>query len=273
MLRELDAVVAINEPQIGFYLGPFACDTPGVRASDLDVSNFTIRRLQVNRDQQFFATSYRDVWGPLLAQLLTERFRAHARRVKPQVPLRKVVIVVKEPNGSQSADIIMASQPKARLLFLLRDGRDVVDSLVAANEEGSWVSVNFPGVGGVPETDRLDLAVTSAYKWLWQTEVVQEAFKAHSGPKLLLRYEDLRCDPLARMTELIEWLGLRLDTVRLRALVERHSFEAIPEPERGPTKFYRAARPGLWRENLKPAERERVQEILGPKLRELGYES
>ena len=272
MLGELDRVVAVNEPQIGYYLGPFACDGPGVRASALDVTTFTVRRLQADRNHQFFANSYRHVWEPLLEQLLTERFRAHAQRVKPEVPLNEVSVVVKEPNGSQSADIIMSAQPSARLVFLLRDGRDVVDSLVAGAAEGAWATTSFPGVVGIPEAERLDFVESSAYKWLWQTEVVQEAFAAHSGPKMVLRYEDLRSDTYGRMTELIDWLGLQVDADRIRSLVEAHTFEKIPDEQRGPKQFFRAATPGAWRKNLRQIEQERVDEILGPKLRELGYE-
>ena len=35
--------------------------------------------------------------------------------------------------------------------------------------------------------------------------------------------------------------------------------------------FYRAATPGLWRENLSATERDALDRILGPKLSELGY--
>ena len=40
---------------------------------------------------------------------------------------------------------------------------------------------------------------------------------------------------------------------------------------RGKRNGVRAASPGLWRENLSAAEQEAMQEILGPKLAELGY--
>jgi hypothetical protein len=36
--------------------------------------------------------------------------------------------------------------------------------------------------------------------------------------------------------------------------------------------FHRAATPGLWRENMSPAEQEAVEQVLGDKLRELGYQ-
>ena len=83
----------------------------------------------------------------------------------------------------------MAAMPRSRLLFLLRDGRDVVDSDLAANKQGSWIGREFPGARGISPAERLDFVVQSAHKWLWRTEVVQAAFAAHPGPKQMVRYE------------------------------------------------------------------------------------
>jgi len=44
-----------------------------------------------------------------------------------------------------------------------------------------------------------------------------------------------------------------------------------PAEHRGPDKIFRAAQPGLWRENLSADEQEVVEGVMGPKLRELGY--
>lgn len=273
MLREFDPIVAMNEPMIGFYLSPFACDAPGVRASSLDAKTFTVRRVQADRPEQFFAESFADVWRPLLRELLTERLRAYAARKKPNVPMSNVILAVKEPNGSQSADIIMSAQPEARLLFLLRDGRDVIDSQLAGSAEGAWTSERFPGVVGIPASERLWYAEVSAYKWLWRTEVVQEAYDKHPGPKLLLRYEDLRRDPHHEMLELLRWMDVGASAAEVHSVVDRHAFEKIPEENRGPDRFFRSARPGSWRENLTQAEQDLLEQILGPKLRELGYEA
>ena len=56
-------------------------------------------------------------------------------------------------------------------------------------------------------------------------------------------------------------------------VASRHAFERIPEDERGAGKFHRAATPGLWQENMGPAEQAVMQEVMGDKLRELGYDA
>jgi hypothetical protein len=273
LLGEHDAIVPINEPQIGWYLGPFLSDLPGWSADQLDSSNFTMTRVQRNRRDQFFAAEFADVWRPSLGRMMRERFLWHAARYPANVPLARTVVVVKEPNGSQSADVFMSALPNARFLFLLRDGRDIVDSELAANLKGSWVSRQFAGAEGISDTDRREFIVQSGHKWLWRTEVVQEAYRAHPGPKRLLRYEDLRSDPATHVRSLLEWLELEVDQSQLAASIERHAFERVPEQARGPNAFVRSASPGLWRENLSADEQAVLEGVIGPKLRELGYDA
>jgi hypothetical protein len=272
LFAEQEPVVPIDEPLVGMYLSPFLSDLPGWTATGIDSRNFSLRRVQEGKTDQFFALEFENVWRPLLRDLIFHRFLAHADRYHGEVPLSKTVLAIKEPNGSQSADMIMSALPAARLLFLLRDGRDVVDSELAANSRGAWATKGFPGGKGVGDEERLDFVVQSAHKWIWRTEVVQEAFAAHPGPKLLVRYEDLRADPKPNLRALFAWAGLEIDEARLSKLVEEHAFERIPVARVGSDKFARAATPGLWRENLTAAEQAAVGEVLDPKLRELGYE-
>ena len=273
LLASHPAIVPINEPLIGAYLGPILSDSPDVNAADLDLSNFTLQRAEQDKSESFFSLEFTDVWAPALGNLVLERFLAHALRYPSDVPLSRTIVAIKEPNGSQSADILMAALSQARFLFLLRDGRDVVDSELAARLEGAWLSKSIPGVRGIGEAERVEFVRKSAYTWLRRTEVVQEAYGAHAGPKYLIRYEDLRSDPAGQMRSLLEWAGLAVDDAQLPTWIERYSFERIPAEARGPKGFFRAAKPGLWRESLTAEEQDVVETIIGPKVRELGYET
>ena len=66
-------------------------------------------------------------------------------------------------------------------------------------------------------------------------------------------------------------LGLSDDPGRRARTVAELAFANVSE--RGPGHFHRSASPGAWRDNLNPEEQERLTELLGPKLTELGYES
>jgi hypothetical protein len=271
MLAEHGSVVPVNEPLIGFYLGPFLSDTSGLSASELDASNCMFRQVRAQARGHFFSEEFSDVWMPGLATMMLERFHAHAVKYPADVPLQRALVAVKEPNGSQSADIISRTLPRSRLLFLLRDGRDVVDSELAAIAKGAWASRDFLGITGIAKSDRLRFVIDSAYRWLWRTGIVQAALATHPGPTYLVRYEDLRAHPIDQLTQILRWLGLENRKEATEDIVRRHAFEGLPEEKRGPTEFARSASPGAWRVNLSEKEKDAIHEILGPKLQELGY--
>ena len=228
LLAEHPAVVPINEPLIGWYLGPFLSDLPGFDSSSLQQDNFTLRKVQGRNRNQFFADEFDNVVTPALGELLRKRFLAHGQRYPAQAPLRDSKIVIKEPSGSQSADLILPALPTSGLLFLLRDGRDVVDSELAANLKGSWVSSEFPGATGLDESQRIDFVERSAQKWLWRTEIVEAAFARHEGRKLLVRYEDLLSDTARHLAAIFNWMELPLPMDQLAVILEKHSFESLP---------------------------------------------
>jgi len=266
------AVIPVNEPLIGQHLGPFFSDEPGIRARDLDSGNFTPSRYLGGAGQYFFAEEFRDVWAPQLGSMIRARFQAHAAgRGGPTRPSERL-LVVKEPHGSQAADVIMRALPESRLLFLLRDGRDVVDSELAAAARDSWLGEVFPVVAGIGADERLAFVEQAAYKWLWRTEVVEQAYAAHQGPKILVRYEDMLAEPALNLRRVFDWLALEISDPDLDRLVEDQSFERLPAEHRGPGRIFRAATPGLWRENLSEDEQTTIDRVIGPKLRDLGYE-
>src|SRR3954452_17900427 len=201
LLAEHPAVSPVDEPLIGSFLGQCTSDLSGVEPSDLDGGNFTLARMRGDAGPQFLSEEFADVWRPLLAKFIKGRIQAQELRHGRGTPTSRARVVIKEPNGSQAADMIMAALPKAGRLFLLRDGRDVVASDLAGSSTGSWASRQFSGFRGVAEGDRLGYVTQSAYKWLWRTEVVQSAFDVHPGPKRVIRYEDLRRDPRSMSRE------------------------------------------------------------------------
>ena len=270
MAAQHPSIEVMNEPTIGYHLSPFLSNEPGYSAEDLDLRTFTVRRVMEGSPERFFSAKYADVWVPGLRRLLNDRLTAHLDGEVDGSASGDALLLVKEPNGSQSADVIMRAQPEARLLFLLRDGRDVVDSELASFLVGGWLERNFAHMRGVAEEQRLDFVIDSAHQWLWRTEVVEAAFAEHRGPKHMLRYEHLLREPERHLDDLFSWLQVPLERTDLAAIVERFDFRLLPE--RGPQRQQRSATPGAWRENLRPDERAAVERILGSKLRELGYD-
>ena len=97
----------------------------------------------------------------------------------------------------------------------------------------------------------------------------KRAYDLHEGRKTLVRYEDLRQDPLATLRRIYSELGISVEEVELIRAVKKHSWENIPEKEKGEGKFYRKATPGGWREDLTPEQAKMVEKITASLLEEL----
>jgi len=267
------SAVPIDEPYLPQHLQPlipFAFDPRDLSSKGL----MTLDQTRGDDPHYFFSRTYADAWRPALRELILARFAAQVERVESEHPVGGAPVVVKEPNGSYGAPLMMSVLPRARLIFLVRDGRDVIDSFMDAMSGGGWLH-RKPGMGSVdtPE-ERLRFARTEARSWLERTLAVERAFDAHE-PRLRwrLRYEDLRADTVGTLRPLVDWLGLKRSDSALRASVADNAFEAIPADQRGRGSQRRAATPGLWREHMGDSECEAMEEIIGPKLRELGYEA
>ena len=180
-------------------------------------------------------------------------------------------LVVKEPNGSIGAPLIMQALPESRMIFLIRDPRDVAASHVDSSRKGSYMYERRKAGKHAArfELQADDLVSNMANSYLRNVSNAKEAYEAHHGPKVLVRYEDLRSDTLGEMRRIYSTLGIEVDEEELERVVEKHSWENIPEKDKGEGKFYRKASPGGWREDLTPKQAETVERITAPLLREL----
>ena len=84
----------------------------------------------------------------------------------------------------------------------------------------------------------------------------------------MVRYEDLRADTLGTMRRIYSSLGIEVDETELSGAVEKHSWENVPEEEKGEGKFHRKATPGGWRDDLTPEQAEIVERVTAPLLKE-----
>jgi hypothetical protein len=270
MLTAHDDVVAIDDPHIGHHLSVWRPISLAWATSTRLPWLKTLGEVKGARDDYFFSERYRDVWAPALRGLILTRFAAQADEIAAERGVSDPLIAVKDPGASGVAELISEIFPRSRLLFLLRDGRDVVDSWLDAYRKGAW-GMNEGTYSLAPE-GRVAFVRWQASVWLQRIEACQRAFARHDpARRAMLRYEDLRSDPVRALARVCLKLGISTSAERVHEITDELSFDEVPASRRGPGQRIRSAAPGAWRRNLKGPERAAINEIIGPKLRELGY--
>jgi hypothetical protein len=269
MLSDFERVVPIDDPHLGHHLGVWRpIPLAWAAAEEPPEKLTTLLDLKAEEPGYFFADRYRNSWWEPLRTLICSRFEAQAEG-PPCPDCGTSVYVVKEP-GSHAAPLLVDLFPCSKVVFLLRDGRDVVDSWLDGYRDGSWA---IPG-GAFPvsEKGRVPLIRWLSAVWVVRSHAVQQAFDSLPPEnRLLVRYETLReqtPDTLRAVCAMLD-----LDAEHAAEVAERHCFERVPPRQRGPRREVRAASPGSWRENLSRVEQEAMHEALGPALEEFGYAS
>ena len=181
-------------------------------------------------------------------------------------------LIIKEPNGSIGAPLLSEAMPASRVIFLVRDPRDVAASGLDAARKGSWQYENAADRGWKREAladNQPDVWVRRrAQNYVRHAGKARDAYEAHKGPKVLIRYEELRDDTLGTMERLYSTLEIQVGEEDLARAVEKHAWENIPQKEKGQGKFYRKAKPGGWKEDLTPGQVEIVEQVSAPLLEE-----
>src|SRR5438067_6587958 len=172
MLAELDGIVPIDDPHLGHHLGVWRPIPLAWAVADGPQKLTTLNGVKRDKPSYFFSDRYRDAWEPALRDLILTRFDAEVAEATSDEDAEPLV-VVKEP-GSQIADLLLSLFPESRMIFLLRDGRDVVDSWLAAHRRGAWALDE----GGFPVAThgREALIRWQASVWAYRTDVVHRAY-------------------------------------------------------------------------------------------------
>jgi Sulfotransferase family len=270
MLSELERVIPIDDPHIGHHLGVWR-PIPLAWATAKDPPKLgTLADFKRKKRDYLFSDRYRDTWVPQLRELISARFEAQAAQdMESAGGIDDPIVVVKEP-GSHAADTIMDLFPESSLIFLLRDGRDVVDSWLDAYKDGSWATDE--GAYPLDDTGRPALIRWQSSVWLHRTEVVQETY-ARTDPerRVLIRYEEMRDEPIAALQKIAAMLGLDATREQLEEIAGTHAFSAVPTSDKGAGREIRRADPGGWADHMSRDEIVEMHQILAKKLDELGY--
>jgi hypothetical protein len=176
------------------------------------------------------------------------------------------------PDLIYCADALTCAFPDARIVQVIRDGRDVVASMLADPVVMAWFRPSFvnvdtefpnPFFGIESEDDRaiwpgLSPAARCALRWRWS---VRLAARLHhslpAGQLKTIRYEDLLSRPDEAVAELSRFTGAAVPTAEIRDAARA---------SRQRRRRQRPAPPRLGKEDA--AE---IDKLAGEELRRLGY--
>jgi hypothetical protein len=162
--------------------------------------------------------------------------------------------------------------PEARLIHIIRDGRDAAVSAAHHARNFGRASKEREGSDLFEEPRLRKLAAD------WGGRVGRTV---EDGPKLFgdryaeVRYEDLLDRPQEEMTRLLRFLGAASDAESVRRCVDSASFERLSKGrsrgEEDPSSFFRKGVAGEWRGVFTQEDRRVFEEEAGDLLPRLGY--
>lgn len=205
----------------------------------------------------------------------------------------KRIVGDKSPLHTDHVDEIHGFYPEAKVIHILRDGRDVALSLM----HHFWRLSKDQG--GIFDLDPEELEKRDAYladkegfvesgnsifteerlrqmAVRWSRRVTKASRDGRRfGPSFFqIRYEDLLAKPEENLKAMFELLGARSDDEVVRRCVERNRFEKLARRSAGQedsASFFRKGVVGNWRSVFTERDREIYEEVAGETLREMEY--
>jgi len=159
----------------------------------------------------------------------------------------------KTPMNFQALEPILATFPDARFVHLIRDGADVVHSMVHS------------GLG-------YDL-MAAAERWKVAIDTIQEFGREHPSICHEIRYETLVADPASTVTGLCQFLDLDYHEAMIVSLAHQQKMKDLENHDHHVNVFrpITTASIGRGRRALSTEDCRRLQPLIGPDLVRLGY--
>jgi hypothetical protein len=256
IMGEIGGYSRWHEPLVGHLFGNLYYERAGHRSED---------------EHFILGGRYRYLWLDTLRRFVLDSAAARF----PEVAAKDGgYLIIKEPQGSMGAPLLMEALPESRMILLVRDPRDVVASNLDAHKNGTWTA-DLMRKGGKEKPPSLAESRPDAFvrgqarRYVRDVGNAKKAYDAHRGLKVLVRYEDLRANTLESMKRIYSALEIPVEEAELARSVEKNAWENIPAEQKGEGKFHRKAKPGGWREDLTPEQAEIVEGVAGSLLREL----
>jgi hypothetical protein len=172
-----------------------------------------------------------------------------------------------------------------KAIYLVRDIRDVAISLHAyqTGQQGKGYYHIPKGVKTFDDYLPLFLQGRLTHFGPWHDHVNSwlDSPIARDGNLLVLRFEDLRRNPVAELTKAVNFLGQNVDPAVIQRAVANNTVEKMREKEdhsqvlsqffKQEHRFVRQGSAGGWRAKLTPSQIELINRYAGKTLERMGY--
>ncbi len=249
------------------WLAEMIGDLPGVRRWHEPYFGRFFRHISeqpqdAKRRGSFFFHRHQQIWidgmRDLFFRMVRERYPQFGRHA----------LVVKEVNTPELYPWLHAVFPSTRLILLLRDPFDVLDSYLDMQKPGAWNEQFAESADPTAEANVRRTCEHIRSNML----VAQKTFDAFPlQQRLSLRYEELLEDSADCLRACVELVSVDVTPDQLQTVVDAHRFGR--HPTTGQLEFRRRGKAGGWREseNFTASVTSIAQEILGAVRARLGY--
>lgn len=187
------------------------------------------------------------------------------------LPIRVRTLGDKTPRYTLFLDRLWSVFPQAKVVHLIRDGRDVVVSSLYHEQRSTGRAVAERS-----ETDLLE--TVGRYAQVWQQNITTARASAANRPAHAgyheLRYEALHQTPEDSLTALFRFLGINEEPALVQRCLDTCAFSRLAGRQPGQADaqaFHRQGVVGGWREQLSEPLQQALLRTAGALLDELGY--
>jgi len=252
------------EPWIGFHIGTPITSLIGIGVKKTPKYLSRLYDIQRSNPDYFFSPHHEFNWIPLLKKLIIGRMYSQIQSFDKN-------IIIKEPVGSHASDILLRTTPNSKLIFLIRDGRDVVASMLDTHSNESWMKwIDLISIDD--NTNRKMMIEWYSILWNFIIEKIDQAYE-HHDPKLriIIKYENLKKDPLFELGKIYNFLNIKISTNELEEKINFFDFEKISPSKKGKGKFYRSAKINGWKDSFNFQEQKLMNSIMEETLKKHDY--
>ncbi len=225
------------------------------RASSHNYDSRFVQRLMGEYGLRDLMLRPEDVCAFLNGDKLSARNIFRAILMAYQHRMGTAMIGEKTPSHIMEADKLLKWYPQSRMIFVLRDGRDAVASLLNM----PWRSHG--------------IARLHAVTWRRYVQIAQQIQRRYPDRFILVKYEDILSQPNTEIRRLDEFCGIKFEPRQIDATIQTHVVPQWEEPWKlKATHPIDTTRVGHWRTDFTVEEKWALNHTMSPYLQQFGYE-